>query len=158
MPHFLRSLLLLSSVLILVACATQKGIIDRPDWAESPARWDGTGLSVASYGVSDYSTNSREEAMLAEENALREARKMLARELAKAYVAYKAEKKETVSEEDAAYQLERVLGNIVSRQRHYDEQRRVFFIQLYLPAHRVQELISTAFGVQVTVGADGKLQ
>lgn len=158
MPHLVRSLLLLTSALILVACATQKGVIDRPDWAETPAHWDGTGLSVASYSASEYSTNAGDEAQLAEENALREARKMVSRELAKAYVAYKSTQKETVSEEDAAYQLERQLGNIVSRQRHYDEQRRVFFIQLYLPSHRIQELISATFGVQVTVGADGKLQ
>lgn len=158
MLHLVRSLLLLTSALILVACATQKGVINRPDWAENPSRWDGTGLSVASYGASDYSTNAKEEAVLAEENALREARKMLARELAKAYVAYQATKKETVAEEEAASQLERQLGNILSRQRHYDEQRRVFFIQLYLPSHRVQELINATFGVKVNVGADGKLQ
>jgi hypothetical protein len=158
MLHLLRSAMLTTAALILVACASQQGVIDRPDWAENSVHWDGTGLSVAGHGVSDYSTTVHDEALMAEDNALHEARKLIARELAKTYVAYMTEKKETVSEEDAAYQLEKQLDNVMARQRHYDEQRRVYFIQLYMPTYRIQELIKTVFGIDVKVGNDGKFK
>ncbi|PIQ28613.1 hypothetical protein COW36_12425 [bacterium (Candidatus Blackallbacteria) CG17_big_fil_post_rev_8_21_14_2_50_48_46] len=156
MPILVRSVLILGTLLLLNACAVQRGVIERPDWAAVPV-WDSSGMSVTGHGVSDYSTNSNDEAQLAEENALKEARKLLARELAKAYVEYMATQKETVSEEEAAGKIVRQLGNIVARQRYYDDQRRVYFIQLYLPAHRVPEIIHAVFGVQIKVGENGKL-
>lgn len=158
MSYLLRTFLKLSTVLMLFACAVQKGgVIERPEWAGAPV-WDSTGLSVSGYAVSDYSASSLDEAMLAEESALKTTRKLLAQELAKTYVAYLAAKKETLAEDQAAAQIERQLGNIQVSRKHYDEQRRVYFIQLYLPTHRVAEILSATFGVQVQVGENGQLK
>lgn len=157
MSYFLRSVLNLSVVLMLIACAVQKGMIERPEWVGDPL-WDTTGLLVSGYAVSDYSMSSREEALLAEENALKAARKILAQELAKAYVAYLATKQETITEAQVAEQIERNMGHVQMTRQYYDEQRRIYFVQLYLPSYRIEKILATTFGVQVQVGEKGQLK
>ena len=158
MPILVRSLLMLSTILMLAACAPQKGLIERPQWVREPA-WDSSGLSVAGYGASDYSTSVKEESLLAEENALKKTRRLLARELAQRYLAYLSDKKEALpNEDDAAAAIERVLGNLQVNKKYYDEQRRVYFLQLYLPTHRVAEILKAAFGVEVQASESGQLK
>jgi hypothetical protein len=84
---------------------------------------------------------------------------MLARELAQRYLAYLSDKKEALpNEEQAMGAIERALGNLQVNKKYYDEQRRVYFLQLYLPAHRVAEVLKAAFGVDVQVSASGQLK
>ena len=78
----------------------------------------------------------------------------MAQELAKAYI---KSGKAAISEEDATRQLENNIGNLLERQHHYDEQRHVYFVQLFIPASRVEEYIAQVFGTQVQLKADGTL-
>lgn len=154
MPRFSLSSILLSTLLLL-GCATQQGIIERPDWAQKQVVWDYTGVMFSSYGLPAYTQHSVEEnARMAEEAALNNLRRLVARELAKAYL--KASKA-SLSEDDAARQLENSIGNILEKQHHYDEQRKVYFIQYFIPATRVEDLVNTTFNTKLKMQSDGTL-
>lgn len=140
--------------LILLGCSTQQGIIERPDWAKQAVVWDYTGLMLSSFGASPYQASSQEMARMAEEKAGDNLRKVLSHELAKAYL--KASKA-TVSEDDAARQLENKIGNLLEKQHSYDEQRHVYFIQIFIPASRVEELINTTFNSKLKLQKNGSL-
>ncbi len=146
---------LLLGAFMFVSCASQQGVIARPDWAEKPAIWEYTGLTLATYGSAQFSQqNPEENARAAEEKALQNLRHLLAQELAKAYI---KSGKASISEEEATRQLENKIGNLLERQHHYDEQRHVYFVQLFIPASRVEEYISQVFGTQLQLKADGTL-
>lgn len=144
----------LLALLIVVGCTTQEGIIDRPDWAKAPAVWDYTGVTFASFGSSPYKASPNEMAHMAEDKAVENLRRLMARELAKAYI--KATKA-SISEDDAARQLENNIGTPLEKQHHYDDQRQVYFIQIFLPASRIEDIVNKTFGTKLKMKADGTL-
>ena len=154
MPHFARASKVLITLALLWGCAAQEGIIDRPDWAQKPTDWSYSGLTVASYGRSDYKLSTQENTRMAEEDAMRNARQVIAQQIAKAYL--KASKSD-MSEADAARRVEAELGNLIERQSKYDEQRGVYFIQLFVPASRVEDIVKRAFGTSLKVQSNGEL-
>ncbi|PKL77572.1 MAG: hypothetical protein CVV27_05100 [Candidatus Melainabacteria bacterium HGW-Melainabacteria-1] len=154
MPGF-RPVTALLTICLLWGCATQQGIIERPDWAKDPVSWDYTGLTLSTYGKPPYSqTNVQDASRMAEENAHDNLRRLMSRELAKAYI--KASKAE-ISEDDAARALENGLGNLLQKQSHYDSQRQVYFIQIFVPASRVEDLVNNTFNTRLKLNSDGSL-
>lgn len=144
---------LLLSLLLLWGCAAQRGQIAKPDWAEREVAWDGTGLTVNAYGENDYSRDNKNSER-AEENAFANARKLIARELAKAYL--KASK-DSISEDEAASRLEAALGTPIEKLSKYDPQTGTFFVQIYVPASRLLSVVNSTFNTNLKLNSDGSL-
>lgn len=140
--------------LLLLGCASQQGIIDRPDWAQDPIHWDSSGLTVASFGKTEYPLNSQEDMRQAEEEAMQNARRVLARQIAQAYLKASGA---TISEDEATRKVENSLGNLVERQSKYDEQRGVYYIQLFVPSGRIEEILRREFNAQLKMQINGEL-
>lgn len=154
MAHCVRAVKVLIVMALLWGCASQEGVIDRPGWAEKPTEWTYSGLTVASYGSSDYKLSTQENARMAEEAAMRNARQVIAQQMAKAYL--KASKSD-MSEAEATRRIEAELGNLIERQSKYDEQRGVYFIQLFVPTSRVEDILKRAFNSNLKVQSSGEL-
>lgn len=144
----------LLTLLILVGCQTKQGVIERPEWAKEPVVWDYTGLTLSTYGVPPYKSNSQDMQRMAEESAGENLRRQLSHELAKAYI--KATKA-SISEDDAARQLQNKIGNLLERQHSYDEQRHVYYIQIFIPASRVADLVNQTFNTKLKLQKNGSL-
>ncbi|HEY9841320.1 MAG: hypothetical protein ACAI44_06240 [Candidatus Sericytochromatia bacterium] len=145
----------LAPSLLMAGCSTQQGIIERPDWAKEPVSWDYTGVTISTFGTPPYSqANVQDASRMAEESAANNLRRLLARELAKAYL--KASKA-SVSEDDAARQLENAVGNLLEKQHYYDAQRQVYFVQIFVPASRLEEMINQTFSTHLKLQKDGTL-
>lgn len=143
----------LVAIALLWGCAAQQGVIDRPDWAKDTTQWEYAGLTVASYGSTDYNVNVGTDADMAEENAMQSARSVIARALAQSYL--KARPDAGISEDDAIRRIDSAMGNLVERQSKYDEQRRVYFIQVFVPASRLEEILYQAFDVRLKLQDNG---
>jgi len=154
MPYFARAFKMLAACILLWSCATQEGLIDRPGWAENPSSWEYAGLTVAAYGKAEYSLSPAENLRQAEEDAMRSARQVIARQIAQAYL--KASK-DSISEDAATRKVESELGNFIERQSRYDEQRRVYFMQIFVPASRVEEIVRRAFNRNLKLQSNGEL-
>ncbi|MGV3524637.1 MAG: hypothetical protein ACO1RX_10440 [Candidatus Sericytochromatia bacterium] len=137
----------LVAIALLWGCAAQQGVIDRPDWAKEATQWEYAGLTVASYGSTDYDVNVGTDVDMAEENAMQSARSVIARALAQSYL--KARPNAGISEDEAIRRIDSAMGNLVERQSKYDEQRRVYFIQVFVPASRLEEILYQAFDVRL---------
>lgn len=159
MHHRKRLLTLLTLAVValgsgLSACATQQGVIERPEWAAQESNWEFAGLTVSTYGVPEYKSTTQEDFRQAEDMAMRNARRLVAREVARAYL---KTGKSTLSEDEAARKLEDVVGSFVARQTHYDEQRRVYFIQLFVPASKIEDMLLKAFNEKLKLQNKGQL-
>ena len=149
---FLKGLL---PLLILAGCATKQGIIERPDWATpNPITWESSGVTFWSFGTSPYQAGAQDMARMAEEKAGENLRRLMSHELAKAYI--KATKA-SISEDDAARQLENHIGNLLEKQHSYDEPRHNYFIQIFVPASRVEALVNQTFGTKLKLQKNGTL-
>lgn len=149
MPKAIRSLVVISC--LVWGCAIQQqGVIDRPDWAQQQAAWTGTGLTIASFGQAEYQLSANEDARQAEEQAMQNARKVLAREIAKAYLKASSS---SLSEDEATRQALGALGNFVETRSKYDEQRRVYFIQIFVPSSRIDTILQDAYNQVVPLNA-----
>lgn len=142
---------------ILAGCATQDGLIEQPDWAKKPVVWEYAGLKLASFGTPAFrQDNVQDDARLAEEAAQEKLRKLFAQEVAKAYL--KAVPAGGLTEEQAASMLEDKIFSLLERQHWYDEQRRVYFVEIFIPASRIEELVFQTFNTRVKVQTDGSLK
>ncbi len=141
MTKAIRSLVVISC--LLWGCASQQGVIERPDWAQQETSWTGSGVTISSFGKAEYQLSSKEDARQAEEQAMQSARKALARAIAKAYLKASTS---SLSEDAATRQALGALGNFVETRSSYDEQRRVYFIQIFVPNSRLDTILQSAYG------------
>lgn len=141
MPRAIHHLIILSC--LVWGCASQQGIIDRPDWAQEQASWTGSGITISSFGQAEYQLSSKEDARQAEDQAMQNARKVLAQEIAKAYLKASSS---TLSEDQATRQALSALGNFIETRSKYDDQRRVYFIQIFVPSSRIDTILQSAYG------------
>ena len=141
MPKAIRCLIVISC--LVWGCASQQGVIDRPDWAQQQVSWAGSGLTIASFGQAEYQLSAKEDARQAEEQAMKKARQMLASEIAKAYLKASGS---SISEGDATHMALSALGNLIETRSKYDEQRRVYFIQIFVPSSRIDTILQNAYG------------
>lgn len=143
----------LLSLLVLWGCASQRGQIAKPDWAQREVVWEMSGLTVNAFGENDYSLDRKDDRR-AEENAIVNARKKIARELAKAYLKASGD---TISEDEAASRLEGEIDNVPAKSSSYDVPSGTYWVQVYYPATALLTDISSAFGVKLKIKSDGSL-
>lgn len=140
--------------MMIWGCAPQQGQIERPDWAKDPVSWEYAGLTVSDFGKAEYSTDAVESSRLAEEEAMQHARKAIARQIAKAYLKASGA---SMTEDAAAREILNYLGNLIERRSSYDEQRRVYFIQIFVPSSKIESILQSAFKSDLKVQSNGQL-
>lgn len=145
---------LLLAGFLLFGCMAKQGVIERPNWAQEPIVWDYAGLTVSSFGKTEFVLNVQEDMKQAEEEAMQNARHTIARRIAEAYLKASGA---TISLDEASRKVEHSLGNLIERQSKYDEQRGVYFIQIFMPSKRIEAVILKEFNSDLKVQANGEL-
>lgn len=154
MSNFSRMLVGMLAGIMIWGCAPKQGQIERPDWAKDPVSWEYAGLYVSDYGKAEFSTDAVESSRQAEEDAMQHARETIARQIAKAYLKASGDSR---SEDAAAREIQNYLGNLIERRSHYDEQRQVYFIQIFVPSSKIERILNEAFKSNLKVQTNGQL-
>jgi len=142
-----------------------------PVWAVESERWDLTGLTISAYASVPYNFSAyassedpslagelHNEMDLAEEAAYRRARELLAEELCQIWLDFVTlEQGQNPNPQSVKTAVRQHLRGVFVNKRFYDEQRRIFHIQIFLPASRISAILQTAFGLDVVLEDKGKL-
>lgn len=95
---------------------------------------------------------------LAEEAAYRRAKELLNEELTQIWLDFMTlEQDQQPDPQSVKASVRKHLRGVFVNKRAYDEQRRIFHIQVYLPASRISAILEAAFGIGVVLGDNGKL-
>lgn len=142
-----------------------------PVWAVESERWDVTGLTISAYASLPYNFSAfassedpslageiHNELDLAEEAAYRRAREFLTEELSQIWLDFvQLEQGQQPNPQTVKAAVRQHMRGVFVNKRFYDEQRRIFHIQVFLPASRISAILETAFDVRVILGDKGKL-
>lgn len=142
-----------------------------PIWAVESERWDVTGLTISAYASLPYNFSAfassedpslageiHNEMDLAEEAAYRRAREILSEELSQIWLDFvHLEQGQHPNPQSVKSAVRQNMRGVFVNKRFYDEQRRIFHIQVFLPASRIRAILETAFEVRVVLGDKGKL-
>ncbi len=178
MKPFVSHALLASLLCLLNACSvfSQQGyeppVPPLPVWAVESERWDLTGLTVSAYASVPYNfsafASSEDPSLageinnqmdLAEEAAYRRAKELLNEELTQIWLDFMTlEQDQQPDPQSVKASVRKHLRGVFVNKRAYDEQRRIFHIQVYLPASRISAILEAAFGMAVVLGDNGKLE
>lgn len=143
-----------------------------PVWAVESERWDLTGLTISAYASVPYNfsafASSEDPSLageinnqmdLAEEAAYRRAKELLNEELTQIWLDFMTlEQAQQLEPQSVKASVRKHLRGVFVNKRAYDEQRRIFHIQVYLPASRISAILEAAFGMAVVLGDNGKLE
>lgn len=177
MKKRMRQTVLAALLCLLSACSvfSQQGyepaVPPLPAWAVESERWDLTGLTISAYAsvpynFSAYSSSEdpslageiHNEMDLAEEAAYRRARELLSDELSQIWLDFvQLEQGLHPDPKSIKATVRQHLRGVFVNRRFYDEQRRIFHLQVYLPASRISAILETAFGLNVILGDKGTL-
>jgi hypothetical protein len=142
-----------------------------PIWAIDSERWDSTGLTISAYASLPYNFSAyassedpslagelHNEMDLAEEAAFRRARELISEELNQIWLDYVTlELAQKPAPEQIKSKIRQYLRGVFVNKRFYDEQRRIFHIQVYLSSSRISAIFESAFGLKVVLEDKGKL-
>ena len=177
MKHYFFRAMIVGLICFLSACSlfSQQGYEKQPPplpvWAIESERWDRSGLTISAYASVPYNfsayTSSQDPSLageihnemdLAEEAAYRRARELLSEELSQIWLDFvNLEQGQHLNPQSVKTTVSQNLRGVFVNKRLYDEQRRIFHIQVFLPASRISAILEEAFGIMVVLGDNGKL-
>lgn len=156
----LLSLLLASSALGCAASQPRYFSVN-PAWTIDGDQWDLSGLTVVTFAQAEDSDRQGNQAGFerVEKTAINKANQMIAVELAQAYIDYMSRyHNQNLAETEVLKQVNHVLRGVFVKHRYYDQPQQLYYVQAFIPLHRVHSLFKAHFNADMYITGNGEFR